>query len=695
MLAALTILVSATIAAADAPRVLPPGELPADARLGPLRHLRVDYFPMQMVDSPEAWVARREQLRRQVQVAIGHWPPPTRTPLNAVVHSPVERDDYTVWRVYFESMPGHFVTGSLYRPKKRTGPLPAVLTPYGHWSDGRFNRFSQRELHNEISIGAERFLDGGQAPLQARCVQLARMGCVVFQYDMVGYADSVQLDHLLDPRDERPEGLFGTQAELQLQSLMGLQTWNSIRAFDFLSSLPDVDPERIAVNGASSGGTQTLMLVAVDDRPAASIPFVMVSTAMQGGCRCETACYLRIGAGNVDIAALAAPRPLAINAANDWTVEVETKGYPDLRNLYKMLGHEDRLRASFHIEFRHNYNSVNRMFMYDAVNEFLDLGFDSPILERDFEPLTRDELTVWTTDHPAPSGDQVGDAHERALMNWWSNDLAEQKKALRDDPEEYRRVISGGWNAIIGRRLADVGEVNIIPKNSTTLDGFQADLVVFEHPAAGEQLPAILIGPGDDWNHRVVVWLTDTGKAGVFIDDGKLNPTVRKLLEKGYAVAAVDLIGQGEFLADGGKLTHARLNSAGGRNLPPPAEQPVEYTFGYNRPLFCQRVHDVLTVVQAIQNDPRGVERIAVVGSGRETGPIAVAAHAQADGAIARTAFVANAFRFRDVTRFDDPMFVPGATRYDGILGLEALCKEGTLMVIDAPDAPVVKWLME
>src|SRR5271165_2685068 len=104
---------------------------------------------------------------------------------------------------------------------------------------------------------------------------LARLGCVVFHYDMVGNSDSMQIKHR--------EGFKDVDAQLRLQTFMNLQTWNSVRIVDFLLTLPDVDPGRIGITGASGGGTQTFMLCALDDRPAVAFPAVMVSTEMQGG----------------------------------------------------------------------------------------------------------------------------------------------------------------------------------------------------------------------------------------------------------------------------------------------------------------------------------------------------------------------------------------------------------------------------
>src|SRR6185369_8691122 len=177
---------------AEAPRVLPPGKTPDDARLQPLKDLD-GYFPFQPASTPAEWNKRAERVRRQILVSQGLWPMPTKTPLNAVIHGKVERDEYTVEKAFFESAPGFFVTGNLYRPKKITGKAPGVLFAHGHWANARLSESGDAELLGELATGQERFEEGGRSRFQSMCVQLARMGCVVWQWDMLGNSDAQQL----------------------------------------------------------------------------------------------------------------------------------------------------------------------------------------------------------------------------------------------------------------------------------------------------------------------------------------------------------------------------------------------------------------------------------------------------------------------------------------------------------------------
>ena len=663
-------LLLAAITRADAPRVLPHGQLPQDRRLGDLKNLD-GYFPFTPCPTKEAWAVRSEQLRRQLLVANGLWPMPTKTPDHAVIHGRVDRDGYTVERVFLESFPGHFVTGSLYRPKGRTGRLPGVLCPHGHWPNGRFYDAGPEAIRQSLVEGAERFELSGRYPLQARCVTLARMGCVVFHYDMVGYADSVQLGHGpgYRPAMSTPEnwGYFSPQAESHAENMMGLQTYNSIRALDWLSGLADVDPQRIAVTGASGGGTQTFILCALDPRPAVAFPAVMVGTAMQGGCTCENACLLRVGTGNVEISALIAPRPLGMTAADDWTKAIMTKGLPELKRHYELFGAADRVMAKALLHFPHNYNYVSRAVMYQWVNRHLKLGLKEPIVEEDFKPLSVAELTVWDEKHPKPKG---GEAYERSLLKWITEDGRRQMAALVPSDaasvKKYREVVGGAIDAMIGRGLPPANALRPTMGLATDLRDCRVNTLVLTYPAQQEAIPVVRLDPKKGEVTKIVIWLDGRGKQAMFDDAGAPRPEVRRLLADGATVIGVDLFGQGESTPDGKPLAKARLLKTSNW------ERYLGYTLGYNHPLFAQRVHDVLSVIAYAQGSRRGSERIVLMGM-HGSGPWAAAARAQAGAAVDEAVIDTAGFRFAKLSALDDPEMLPGGAKYLDLPGILAL----------------------
>lgn len=669
----------ALAAAADAPRVLPAGKLPDDARLGPPRTLDKSEFPFQPVASEKAWKARKEELKHRVLVAMGLWPMPTKVELKPIASGKVDRDDYTVERIHFESLPGHFVTGNLYRPKESKGRMPGVLVPHGHWPNGRFHDYGPDEARKEIAIGGERFERGGRHPLQASCVHLARMGCVAFHYDMVGYADSIQLEHRPGVRDDMNTrenwGFFSPQADLRLQSMMGLQTWNSIRSLDYLLSLPDVDSARIAVTGSSGGATQTMILCAIDDRTHVSIPVVMVSTAMQGGCPCENASLLRIEAGNVDFAGMFAPKPQRLIGADDWTIKIETEGYPDLRNLYKMLGAEKNITAKALTYFKHNYNSVSRSLMYDWINEHFKLGHKAPVIERDYIPLTSEEISVWDDRHPKPSGQQVGPENERAIVRWLTEDSKRKIDALVPTQDhsivDYSRVMEAAIDVLIGRRLETVGTVELTAAASADGGKYSQTLGLLTNARRREQVPLVLLEPKAHAKGQTILWIHDQGKAGLFGTDGQPKPDVTGLLDQGFAVAGIDLLYQGEFLADGKPITAVPMVQQGKGTSP--WQRYAGYTYGYNASPFAARVHDILTAIHYLRGHKATQRGLHLAGFDETSGPLALAAAVQADDAVHRLAVDTHGFRFANLDRFDHPMFLPGAAKYHDIPGLVAL----------------------
>lgn len=679
LLLAILVGVAYSTAEAAGPRVLAEGKLPADARLSEPKDLN-GYFPFTVAKSKEEWEKRAKAVKRQIAVSQGIWPEPEKTPLNAVVHGKMDRGDYTVEKVFFESVPGFFVTGNLYRPKGKSGKVPAVLFPHGHWDEGRFYDNGRKKTRQEIVIGSERFEEGGRSLLQAMPVQLARMGCICFNYDMIGYADSKQLSFDLGHRfaKQRAEmnsaenwGLFSPQAEANLQSIMGLQTWGSVRAIDFLLGLPDVDGARIAVTGASGGGTQTMLLAGIDPRVALSFPAVMVSTAMQGGCTCENASCLRVDTGNIEFAALFAPKPQGMTAANDWTKELATKGFPDIKQHYKLMGAENNVMMTNNIHFNHNYNYVNRAAFFGFLNKHFKLGLEDPVVEEDYKRLTPEEMTVWDSAHPKPAS---GDDFERKLCRQLAEASKKQLEALEPKDEKslakWREVVGGGFQTIIGRGLPAKGETDLEPPTRSIDAGNHFQLVgILQNKAHGEKLPVVVLRPKNRVD-RAVIWLSEQGKSAIFADDGTPVADVKRLLDSGAMVVGVDLLYQGEFLSQGELVGKNRV-----------VKNPREfagYTYGYNYPLLAQQSHDILSVVAWLKSSADFLRSIEVIALDRTAVP-AVAALAVSDGAINRAAIDTKGFRFGKLTDYRDANFLPGGAKYGDLPGMLSLAAPAKL----------------
>jgi len=648
------LLITPMLRSADPARVFPEGQPCPDSRLQKPKDFN-GYFPFTPPTTKEAWEARRKQVREQLLVANGLWPMPEKAPLNPVIHGKIERDGYTIEKVFFASMPGHYVSGNLYRPTAKTdGKRPAVLNPHGHWppegpNGGRFHDAGEAKGAKEITSGAEKTIESARFPLQAKCAGLARLGFVVFHYDMVGYADSQPFKHRT--------GFGDVDGELRGQSFMGLQTWNSIRALDFLTSLPDVDAKRIGVTGASGGGTQTFITSAIDDRPAASFPAVMVSTAMQGGCVCENATFLRVGSGNIEIAGMFAPKPLAMSAAKDWTIEIETKGLPELKQLYKLYGVEDKVAAKCWPEFGHNYNQVAREFMYHWFNKHLN-GKDEAVPERPFVPVPPAELSVYNEKHPRPK-DEIDAARLRQIMTEASDkQIAALEPKDAKSLEAYRKVIGTALRVMVNDTLPQGDAVEVRRKGLTKTnlpEGVTASQTVIGRTGAGEAVPLITLTPANA-SGAVFLWIDPAGKASLF-DKDKLAVTAQALLAKKFTIVAIDAFQTGEL--------------KGEKPFPVDPKYPG-FTFGYNRSVFANRVHDVLTAIAFIKADP-ACRSLDLVGWG-SAGPWVAAARALSGDSVRKTAVDLNQFRFESIKAHDDENLLPGAVKYGGVPAFLALC---------------------
>ncbi len=645
----------------------------------PLHQVRSlnSFFPFQPPTHLADWRPRRARLQRHIQISLGLWPMPERCPLNAVIHDKRDKGDYTIEKVYFESFPGFLVTGNLYRPKQTRRPGPGVLSPHGHFRDGRFHWATDEELQQQIQIGAERFASNARSPLQARCANLARLGCVVFHYDMLGYADSQQISHTLahGQREQRrhmnhPQrwGFYSPQAESRLQSIMGLQTWNSIRSLDFLCGLPDVDADRIGVTGASGGGTQTFLLCALDPRPSVAFPAVMVSTAMQGGCTCENACNLRLQAGNVEFAALFAPQPLGLTAADDWTREMSSHGFPELQQLYRLYADANPLTPSpqlwERLDFPHNFNQVSREAMYGFFSKHLGLG-ETPAGEREIEPLPPAELTVFNEQHPQPVWN---DELEKDLLQHWLDTCNSWTQlpglTAPDHFDHLQQSVSAALRSIVSHPPSRLKYQQRSVK-SLTRAGRTAECTA-----------GVLAASDVDLEFPLNLWsqasLQTAGLAPTIVlrvaqtplstatDELAQNPGWTVALEQGAMMAEILLLPQDET----GALV--------GNSLTEQHSQVAAYTFGYNRPVLAWRVSQVLFAIEYLGERFPG-SQITLQATQRDPSVVAALAFAAADSPrVVALDCQLQGFRFADVTSLADRNFLPGGARYGDLPGFLA-----------------------
>ncbi|MCI0332489.1 MAG: acetylxylan esterase [Planctomycetes bacterium] len=326
-------------------------------------------------DSAAGWQARAERIRTGVLRGMKLERVPEACPMKPIRRSVRQEDGYTVENVAFESLPGFWVTGNLYLPtdgRESKTNLAGVLCPHGHLADNRMLEQTQK-----------------------RCAALARMGAVVFAYDMIGFGESTQVPH-------------------RHSEVSRLQTYNSRRALDFLLSLGNVDEERLAVTGESGGGTQSFLLAAVDPRIDVSVPVVMVSADFYGGCICESGMPIHKSAehetNNVEIAASIAPKPqLVISCGADWTKNVPRVEFPYMQRVYELMGAADNVENAHFADEQHDYGPSKRAAMYRFLAKHLGLDLArvtdaSGNIEESFATVhERDDLLVFTPEHPRPA----------------------------------------------------------------------------------------------------------------------------------------------------------------------------------------------------------------------------------------------------------------------------------------------------
>ena len=459
---------------------------------------------------------------------------PPKNDLHPQIFGRIENKTYSIEKVLLETMPGYYLGGNLYRPMKPApaGGFPGIVSPHGHWTYGRL----------EHSVNAS---------VPARCINLAQQGYVVFCYDMVGYNDTIQTPHD-----------FGSPVE-QLWDFgsLSLQLWNSIRAVDFLQSLPGVNAARIGATGASGGGTQTFLLAAVDDRIQFSAPVNMISGIMQGGGVCENAPNLRLDTFNVEIASMMAPRPMImISATGDWTKNNLTEEFPAVRSIYELYDQAANVEA-MHQDAPHNYNQVAREAVYRFFGKHVLGETDAAKFKERGIRLEKlqDMLALHNRTLPSNALDYAG------IFAQW---VRTAQSLIREttDRTQLREMMELALGAEWPERV--VSEAN-------------GEKIVFGRPGRGDRVAG--------------VWFHGEGRKVLFIHpDGaeaaRNSPEFAALVRTGRPIYTIDAFQTGAAVA--------------------PRDRDAKMFLTFNRSDDANRVQDILTVLRWL--DAPDVELVGV-----------------------------------------------------------------------------------
>jgi hypothetical protein len=538
------------------------------------------------IESKKAWQARAKEIREHVLVSCGLWPMPEKTPVQAHVFDKVERDGYSIEKVYIETLPGFYLGGNLYRPLGcGKGPFPAILNPHGHWKEGR--------------LGESK--DGCTA---GRCITFARQGMIAFTYDMVGYNDTVFGDYSgATPQNHyQRHHSFATSKDNLLWniSLMGLQTWNSIRALDFIASLPDADTKRLACTGESGGGTQTFMLGAVEDRLAAQAPIVMVSHTMQGGCQCENAPGLRVEYSNMEIAAAAATRPqILVAATGDWTKDTPTVEGPSIEHIYQLFDAGDKFHY-VRFDFGHNYNQTSREAVYAWFGKWLVKNNNPDSLkEPPFKKEADTDLWVFP-DGKLPEGAVT----EAQLIESLKNRHRAQWDSLavrsRGGLEKFKKVMEPAWRHTL-QIYQPPTAVKCRAENARDSGEFSAATLKISRTEGSPTIQATYWAPVGNRGKKAtkVVVLCSGDDASVAVDAGAAPAGLAlAFLQRGVDVLRVDRFSTGM-----------------------PTNQFANFYSTYNRTLLQERVRDLLTACAAagsgVDQHGRRFREVILCGTGK------------------------------------------------------------------------------
>src|ERR1022692_4330532 len=486
--------------------------LPARLAQEASEYLRRRAEVVAQISTLDAIAARRKLVRATILESIGGLP--ERTPLNARVTGTLDRGDYKIEKVVFESQPHFFVTANLYLPKKGSPPYPAILFPLGHELGGKSHSVWQQVMGS-----------------------LARRGYVVFAWDPLGQEERVQF---YDP-DWNDSKFFastvehtelGAQCMLIGDALARYTIWDGIRALDYLLSRPEVDSARVGARGNSGGGTHTTYLSALDDRIKVAAPScytnswrVLLDALGPQDAEQGFPGWLKKGMDFPDFIYSFAPKPfLVLSAIRDFfPIGGARETFAEAHRVYDSLGMADKLKM-VEADDGHGYSKPRRQAAYRWFAHWLK-SEDDDGAEQDVPAATSEEL--WAT----PTG--------QVSTSFHGEDVFSLNLKRHAAVKANRPVFSLDKVREIAAFAPASGSLNIKTYGTLQSAGYRIEKLTYESE------PGILI--------PTVVYVPETHTAkspAIVYADGEGKQATREtaewLVRKGNIVMSLDARGFGE-----------------------------------------------------------------------------------------------------------------------------------------------------
>jgi len=299
---------------------------------------RLDYLTTLYSNTAE-WEARKKEIKACMITSFGLDKAPPMPKSKPILTPKRIYKDYSVENIALEILPGVYATGSIYKPYPLNKKAAIILTPDGHFGDGRYRKDEQY-----------------------RCVIMAKMGAIVVSYDLFAWGESL----LQFPEETHRNSIAST-----------VQVLSGIRLLDYLVTIKNADASRIGVTGGSGGGSHTMFLAALDERITVSAPVVMVSSHFSGGCPCESGRGIHLcgnGTNNAEISAMMAPKPqLIVSDGKDWTLAVPELEFPFIQRTYELYGKKNGVENAHFAKEGHDFGVSKRMALYPFMAKYLGL----------------------------------------------------------------------------------------------------------------------------------------------------------------------------------------------------------------------------------------------------------------------------------------------------------------------------------